>query len=116
MLALLRWVIGIGCVLGLSGFGLILIVGKGFDAFQSGAGSENIARAALTICIPVLLFAMLLTVVGVGGRLLLHPTAVGVLAALAGVGWAVLRTNPGEGGLYAGFLVLWLIYYGVSVR
>ena len=116
MLTLLRWLIGIGCVLGLAFFGLILLVGKGFEVYRSGSGSEDLMKSALTVGIPALLLAMLVSVTGVGGKGLLHATAVGVVAALAGVVWAVLRSNPGEGGLYAGFLVLWLIYYGMSVR
>lgn len=115
MLAL-RWVIGIGCVLGLLLFGLILVVGKGFEVFRSGSGREDLVRDGLTLGIPALLIAMLLTVTGVGGRTLLHVTAVGVVAAVAGVAWAIMRTHPGEGGLYAGFLVLWLIYYAMSVK
>ncbi|MEP7363976.1 MAG: hypothetical protein ABI972_12030 [Acidobacteriota bacterium] len=116
MLTILRWLVGIGCVLGLLMFGLILVVGKGFDGFRSGAGSEDLLRGVLTVGIPVLLVAMLVTVVGAGGRVLLHTTAVGVAAALAGVAWSVMRTNPGEGGLYAGFFVLWLVYYATTVR
>ena len=96
MLAL-RWVIGIGCVLGLAFFALILAVGKGFDAFRSGAGGVDLVASLLTVGIPAHLVAMLATVFGLGGRGLLHATAIGVVAALAGVVWAVIRTNPGEG-------------------
>ena len=84
MLTLLRWLIGIGCVLGLAFFGLILLVGKGFEVYRSGSGSEDPMKSALTVGIPALLLAMLVSVTGVGGRLL-HATAVGVVAALAGV-------------------------------
>jgi len=116
MFTILRWIVGIGCILGLLGFGLILIVGKGFEVYRSGSGGEDLLRTALTVGIPALLVAMLVTVVGAGGRVLLHVTAVGVVAALAGVAWAVMRTNPGEGSIYAGFFVLWLVYYGMSIR
>jgi hypothetical protein len=112
----LRWVVGIGCALGLAALALILTVGKGFDGFRSGAGSEDLLRDALTIGLPLLLAAMLATVFGAGGRPLLHLTAAGVLAALAGVLWAVVRTNPGEGSLYAAFLILWLIFYALRLR
>lgn len=116
MLTLLRWILGIGCVLGLLAFGLILVVGKGFEVYRSGSGAEDLLRTALTVGIPALLVAMLVTVAGAGGRVLLHATAAGVAAALAGVVWSVMRTNPGEGSFYAGFFLLWLIYYGMSVR
>lgn len=111
MLTLLRWLVGAGCVLGLTLFGLVLLVGKGFDAFRSGAASEDLFKTALTIGVPALLVAMLLTVAGVGGRWFLHATAAGVSAALAGVAWAVMRTNPGEGALYDAFFALWLVHY-----
>jgi len=115
-MTLLRWLIGTGCVLGLAMFALILLVGKGFEGFRSGAGGEDVAKAALTVGIPVLLLAMLITVAGFGGKGVLHATAVGVAAAIAGVGWAVIRTNPGEGSLYAGFLALWLLFYVLKLR
>ena len=116
MLTLLRWLIGVGCVLGLLMLVLILFVGKGFDVYRSGAGGEDVSRAVVTVGVPALLVAMFVTVLGAGGRWLLHVTAVAVAAALAGVGGSVIRTNPGEGGLYAGFLILWLIYYALTLR
>lgn len=115
-MTLLRWLLGTGCVLGLALFALILVVGKGFDGFRSGSGSEDVTKAALTVGIPALLLAMLITVAGFGGKGLLHATAVGVVLAIAGVAWAVIRTNPGEGSLYAGFLALWLAFYALKVR
>ena len=45
----LRSVIGIGSVAALGFFMLILTVGKGFDAFRSGAASEYLLRTLLTI-------------------------------------------------------------------
>lgn len=115
-MTLLRWLLGIGCALGLALFALILLVGKGFEGFRSGAGSDNAAQAALTIGIPALLLAMLVTVAGFGGKGLLHATAAAVLLAIAAVVWAVIRTNPGEGCLYAGFLALYLLFYAMRVR
>lgn len=115
-MAVLRWLLGIGCVLGLALFALILLVGKGFDAFRSGSGGDDFAESALTLGIPALLLAMLITVAGFGGKPLLHATAVAVVAAIAGVAWAVIRTNPGEGSLYAAFLVLWLVFYALKLR
>ena len=35
---------------------------------------------------------------------------------LAAVVWAVIRTNPGEGCLYVGFLALYLLFYAMRVR
>jgi hypothetical protein len=93
MLIFLRWLVGIGCVLGLAFFGLILLVGKGFDGFRSGSGGEDLVRTALTVGVPALLVAILVTVLGAGGRVLLHVTAVGVVPALAGVA-AVVEGVP----------------------
>jgi len=113
---LLRWLLGIGCALGLALFALILLVGKGFEGFRSGAGSDNASQAALTIGVPAMLLAMLVTVAGFGGKGLLHATAVAAVLAIAAIGWAVIRTNPGEGCLYAGFLALYLLFYALRVR
>lgn len=115
-MTLLRWLLGIGCALGLALFALILLVGKGFEAFRGGAGSDDAAQAALTLGIPALLLAMLVTVAGFGGKGLLHATAAAVLLAIAAVVWAIIRTNPGEGCLYAGFLALYLLFYALRMR
>jgi hypothetical protein len=109
----LRWVIGLGCAGALGVFALILVVGRGFSAFRSADTGRS--GSLLVVALPALLTAMLISVFLPGARPLLHLVAVGVAAAAAGCLW-VVRTHPGEGALYLGFLSLWLLYYGLAVR
>src|SRR3954468_12222422 len=103
MLLFLRWSIGIASSAALAVFVLIVTIGKGFgSSFQSGAASENVARAAATIGLPVLLAAMLGSVFVPQSRLFLHALAMFVIAA--GIGSAtLLPSHPGEALLYVGF-------------
>jgi hypothetical protein len=110
----LRWLIGLLSALGLIGFFLIVVVGKGFEVYQSGAGSENLARAAAVIGIPCLLAAILVSVFLPDARLYLHLVAAGATAATVGCA-LIIPSHPGEGLLYAGFFGLWLLYYAMAV-
>lgn len=111
---LLRWLIGVLSALALAGFLLILTIGKGFEGYRSGAGSENFLRLAAIVGAPLLLTAMLASVFLPGSRIFLHMVAAGV--AFAGVLCvSIIRTNPGEGMLYLSFLGLWVLYYALSV-
>ena len=111
---LLRWLIGLLSAMALAVFALILVVGKGFEIYRSGAASVDIARVAAVVGAPLLLAAMLVSVFTPGARLFLHLTAAAVLLACAGCVW-IIRTNPGEGTLYLCFFGLWLLYYALSV-
>lgn len=113
MLAL-RWVIGLLSALALAGFFLILLVGKGFEVYRSGAGSEELARTVAVAGTPLLLAAMLVSVFIPGVRLYLHIVAAGVVAAMVGCA-TIIPAHPGEGLLYAGFFGLWLLYYAMAV-
>lgn len=108
---LLRWIIGASCVAALGLFGLVLIVGKGIrSAYQSGAGTGEFLRAVAVYAIPFLLAAMLASVLRPESTRLLHVVAAAVALGMLGC-IAVMREAPGEGGLYLGFLGLWMIYY-----
>ncbi|MBL8292714.1 MAG: hypothetical protein JNN08_12800 [Bryobacterales bacterium] len=111
---LLRWLVGLLSVLGLVGFFLIVLVGKGFEVYQSGAGSENLSRAAGVIGIPLLLAAMLVSVFLPGSPRFLHVVAAGVTVATV-VCATIIPSHPGEGLLYAGFFGLWFLYYALTV-
>lgn len=114
---LLRWAIGVGCVVALGLFVLILVVGKGLaSAYRSGAATENFLRDALPVAIAGLLCLMLGSVVSPQTRWLAHVTAAAVALAAAGVLWSAARTNPGEATIYVGFLALWGLYYALTLR
>jgi hypothetical protein len=115
MIVVLRWVIGAGCVLALAIFALLMIVGSGIrSAYQSGAGTFDLVRTVLPWLIPLLLIGMLVTAVSPRPRGLMHVVAIGVALAVAGCG-VVMMKNFGEGSAYAGFFVLYLIYYWMVV-
>ncbi len=59
---ILRWVLGIGSLVALGLFLLILTAGKGFEGFRSGSGSEDPVRELLPVAIPLLLCAILASV------------------------------------------------------
>ena len=111
---LLRWLIGILSALALGVFALIVIVGKGFAVYRSGAGSEDMARLAVVVGPSLLLAAMLVSVFVPGASTFLHEVAAGVVLACAACVW-IIRTNPGEGMLSLCFFGLWLLYYALSV-
>lgn len=114
-LLFLRWTIGIASTLALVLFLLVLTVGKGLgSSYQSGAATEDFARSALPVAIPLLIGGMLATAIFPNASMLMHGVAVLTVAGLAGC-MLVMREHPGEGGLYAGFLAVWLIYYGLVV-
>jgi len=114
---LLRWMIGIGCVLALALFALIMTVGKGLaSVYRSGTGTEDIVRKALPLGIAALLCLMLASVISPHARWLAHVTAAGVSLALAGVLWSAARTHPGEALIYTGFLALWGLWYALTWR
>jgi len=111
---ILRWLLGIGLALALTVFVLILTVGKGIgSAYQSGASSEDLVRTLLTLAIPALLAAMLLSVFLPNARAYLHVVAAGVVLAMAGCA-SLLKSNSGEAALYLSGFGLWALYYGVS--
>lgn len=115
MTLVLRWVLGIGALLGLAVYVLISVVGKGIaSSYRSGSAGENLERLAATVGIPLLLALMLVSVVQPAWRPVLHLTAVCAAAALAGC-LLLGRTNPGEASVYGSFLVLWLIFYATQV-
>ena len=112
---LLRWTIGLGATAGLAMFALIMLVGRGIAmSYRAGSGVEDLSRDLLTAGIPLLLILMIVGVLRPDWRMVQYFA--GTLAALALVGcfW-VMQTNPGEGILYSGFLILWLIYCSTKV-
>ena len=111
---LLRWLIGIGAVAALGVFALILTVGKGFDAFRSGSGSDSMVRDAAISGIPILLIGMLASVFLPQARWLMHILAVFVIGAAISAA-TIIPTNPGEGSIYLGFFALWVLYYGLTL-
>ena len=113
-MTLLRWMAGIFSLLGLALFVLVMVVGKGFEGFRSGSGSENLGRELATVGIPLLFSGMLLSVLAPGLRWLLHLVAAGVLAAVA-ICARDLKEHPGEIGLYLFGFVLWFGYYAMVI-
>lgn len=108
----LRWVLAIACGGALAVFALILTVGKGFDAFRS-ADTGN-SSSLLVVTIPAGLLAMLVALFLPQARLFQHIVAAAVVAAAIGC-LTILKTNPGEGGLYLAFLALYLLHYALAV-
>lgn len=111
----LRWLVGLACAVALAGFGFVLVVGKGLElSYRSGAGAASLVRDALTVGVPVLLLAMLVSVFTPHARGFLSVVAAGVVLAIAGC-VTILRENPGEGSLYLAFFALWGVYFGMTL-
>src|SRR3954447_15198270 len=115
MLLFLRWSVGIASAAALIVFVLIVTVGKGLGSpYQSGASGENLARAAATFGLPVLLAMMLGSVFVPHSRSFLHLVAFFVIAAALGCG-TLIPSHPGEAFLYIGFFGMWIVYYALAV-
>lgn len=115
MIVLLRLVVGLACAAALAGFAFILTVGRGLAlSYRSGAGAAMLVRDALTVGVPVLLLAMLVSVFTPHARAYLFIVAGGVLLAMAGCAM-LLPENPGEGSLYLAFFALWGVYFGMTL-
>ena len=112
MLTLLRILLGILNLLALAAFVLVMLVGKGFDAYRSGNVSS--ARDLLPFAVPIVLGAMFVSVFTPGARVFLHIVAVlvGVVVLQCAT---IIPEHPGEGALYLSFFGLWLLYYGLAV-
>jgi hypothetical protein len=105
-----------GSALALLLFIAILMIGKGLaSAYQSGASSEDLIRAAAPWGIALLLCGMLATALVPNARPLLHLVAAFVVLAVGGCTF-LLRTHPGEAILYITFFATWLLYYGLLMN
>ncbi len=109
----LRVILGAASLLGLAVFALILLVGKGFDAFRSGSGGDDALETAATIAVPLMLCGMAASVFLPGNRWLLHAVAALALPAAVYV-CTIVPEHPGEGGMYLTFLLAWLLYYWLA--
>jgi hypothetical protein len=112
MLAL-RILIGVTSVLLMLGWAALLVVAGGLRSwYRSGAGRENVAGALLSVAVPALCLALLLTVV-FPSRGLLHTVAVVVGLCCVGLVW-VATQSPGTAFFALAYLAPWIVYYWLA--
>lgn len=115
MLIVLRIAVGVLSAIGLAGFALIVVVGKGLrSAYRSGAGSSDLMADAALVAIPLLLLAILASVFTPQARRFLHGLAVAVTLAAIYLATQV-PDYPGEMAVYLGYFALWGVYYAAAV-
>ncbi|MEZ5400845.1 MAG: hypothetical protein R2729_14325 [Bryobacteraceae bacterium] len=106
---LLRVLVGVTAGVYLGGLMLILLIGRGFDAFRSGAGGDDFLKLSLLAAAVVVLLGMLGAAI-VPHRVLMRAVTALVVSALPAVALLDAEGLPA----LAPAAVIWLAYYGVA--